>query len=133
VASGPEGLDPVVASIILAARDLPAWQLTRDHEELGRLRRLTEPVWHEIDVLVVPSVPRIPTVAEVIADPIDANAALGTYTNFVNLLDLCALTIPVGPSTVDAPPPSVTLIAPAWRDRLLAEVARDLCVAAATA
>ena len=27
-------------------------------------------------------------------DPIGANARLGTYTNFVNLLDLCALAIP---------------------------------------
>ncbi|MCU1487478.1 MAG: amidase [Actinomycetia bacterium] len=133
VASGAEGLDPVVASIILAARDLPAWQLARDHTELERLRRLTEPVWADIDVLVVPSVPRIPTVAEVLADPIGANSALGTYTNFVNLLDLCALTIPVGPPTPEAPPPSVTLIAPAWSDQLLVEVARDLCAVPTTA
>ena len=34
VASGPDGLDPTVASIILAAADLPAWQLARDHAEL---------------------------------------------------------------------------------------------------
>jgi allophanate hydrolase len=126
VASGPDGLDPVVASIILAASDLPAWQLARDHAELERLRRRTEPVWEDVDVLVVPSVPRIPTLAEVAADPIGANAALGTYTNFVNLLDLCALTVPVGPASADAPPPSVTLIAPAWADHLLVAVAADL-------
>ena len=38
----------------------------------------------------------MPTVDEVLAEPIAVNSMLGTYTNFVNLLDLCALTIPVG-------------------------------------
>ena len=47
-------------------------------------------------MLVVPTMPRVPTIAEVPADPIAVNSMLGTYTNFVNLLDLCALTIPVG-------------------------------------
>ena len=38
----------------------------------------------------------MPTVDEVLAEPIAVNSMLGTYTNFVNLLDLCALTVPVG-------------------------------------
>ena len=53
---------------------------------------------------------------------------LGRYTNFVNLLDLCALTIPVEAAWEDRtrPPPSLTLIAPAGRDQLLVDVARRL-------
>ena len=43
-------------------------------------------------MLVVPTVPRVPTVAEVLAEPYAVNTMLGTYTNFVNLLDLCAVT-----------------------------------------
>ena len=52
-------------------------------------------MWDGIDVLVVPTVPRLPTPAEVRPTPIGVNSMLGTYTNFVNLLDLAALTVPV--------------------------------------
>jgi allophanate hydrolase len=121
VDSEPEGLDPVVARIIRAAGELPAWALAEAHTELRRLQRLTDPTWQRIDVLAVPSVSRIPTIDEVLADPIGVNTELGRYTNFVNLLDLCALTLPVGPG---GPPASVTLIAPAWREDDLLAVAR---------
>ena len=40
--------------------------------------------------------PRLYTVAEVEADPVTLNSRLGTYTNFVNLLDLCAFAVPAG-------------------------------------
>ena len=75
----------------------------------------------------MPSVPRIPTQAEVAADPVGVNSMLGTYTNFVNLLDLAAVTVPVGPTRRStAPPPSLTLVGPAWSDATLADVARRL-------
>jgi allophanate hydrolase len=124
-AGGPD-LDPVVAAIIRAAGDLPAWQLARDRTELARLRRTTEAAWQDVDVLVVPTVPGLPTVAEVAADPVGANAALGRYTTFVNLLDLCALTVPVGGPVGDHPPVSLTLVAPAWADDALVAVASSL-------
>ena len=126
VATDPPDLDPVVGPIIAAAADVPAWQVFRDQTELARLRRATAPTWEAIDVLVVPSVPRIPTQAEVAADPLGVNAMLGTYTNFVNLLDLAAVTVPVGPSTPTAPPPSLTLVGPAWSDARLVDVAGRL-------
>ena len=40
---------------------------------------------------------------------------LGTYTNFVNLMNLCAITVP-GPFRADGRPGSVTFIAPAEAD-----------------
>jgi allophanate hydrolase len=53
---------------------------------------------------------------------------LGTYTNFVNLLDLCAVTIPIAGSDEvgDRPPASLTLIAPAWNDGLLVSLASTI-------
>lgn len=123
--------DPIVRSIIVAAKDLPAWRLFRDRERLEELRDQTAAVWAAIDVLVVPSVPRVPTITEVAADPIGVNAMLGTYTNFVNLLDLCALTVPLPSATSGAPPESVTLIAPAGCDaRLFSSAATLLAVPA---
>ena len=44
------------------------------------------------------------------------NAMLGTYTNFVNLLDLAADHGAGRPADVARPPASLTLIGPAWSD-----------------
>ena len=54
------------------------------------------PLWRNVDVLVVPTAPTIYTIAEVVAEPLELNRRLGTYTNFVNLLDLAALAVPAG-------------------------------------
>ena len=72
--------------------------------------------------MVVPTMPRFYTVAEVEADPVRLNSRLGTYTNFVNLLDLCAIAVPAGVRG-DGLPSSVTLIGPAGADGLLAGLA----------
>ena len=131
VDSGPPHLDPVVAGIIRHSARLSAWQLAADRTALARRRREAEAVWEDVDVLVVPTVTRLPTVAEVAADPLGTNAALGHYTTFVNLLDLCALTVPVGNPIGDHPPVSLTLVAPAWADDLLATVAAPVAGACA--
>ena len=122
----PDDVDPIVGAIISASGHLPAWQVFRDRTELARLSAETAPVWAAIDVLLVPSVPRVPTVEEVLAEPLAVNAMLGTYTNFVNLLDLCAVTLPVDGSRDDVPPPSITLIGPAWTDDVLVSLATQL-------
>jgi allophanate hydrolase len=66
--------------------------------------------------------PRPYTIAEVETDPVRLNSRLGTYTNFVNLLDLCAIAVP-STIRVDGLPSSVTLIAPAGADGLIAGIA----------
>ena len=78
---------------------------------LAELRRAAEPVWRGIDALAVPTAPCAPTLAEVEADPLGPNARLGTYTNFVNLLDLAAVAVP-GPFRADGRAAGVTLIGP---------------------
>jgi allophanate hydrolase len=57
-------------------------------------------------------------VAEVQSDPVRLNSNLGRYNNFMNLLDLCGLTLPAGRYTF-GPGFGITLIAPAWHDRTL--------------
>jgi allophanate hydrolase len=59
----------------------------------------------------------------VLANPIELNSRLGTYTNFVNLLDLCGLALPSAIRTDDAPF-GITLLAPAGRDAMLASIGR---------
>ena len=60
-----------------------------------------------------------------LADPIVTNSRLGTYTNFVNLLDLCGIAVPTGTRS-DGLPMSVTLLAPAGRDDAVASLASRL-------
>src|SRR5260370_32792561 len=69
---------------------------------------------------------RVPTVytgEQVLAGPLPLNVRLGTYTNFVTLLDLCAL---AGPAAMraDGTPFGVPLIAPAGCDAALASIGR---------
>jgi allophanate hydrolase len=76
-------------------------------------------MWARVDALAVPTAPCFPTLAELEADPLGPNARLGTYTNFVNLLDLAALAVP-GPFRPDGLPAGLTLIAPRGSDARLA-------------
>ena len=122
IESNPEALLPVTRSIIEGARKFDAVAAFEAFYRLADQKRKTSRVWSEFDAMVVPTMPRPYTVAEVEADPVRLNSRLGTYTNFVNLLDLCAIAVPSGVRG-DGLPSSVTLIAPAGADGLIAGVA----------
>jgi allophanate hydrolase len=62
-------------------------------------------------------------VKQVLTDPIQLNSRLGTYTNFVNLLDLCGLAVPAS-MTEAGVPFGITLLAPGGADARLAEIGR---------
>ena len=71
----------------------------------------------------LPTIPRAYRVDEMLADPIALNSRLGTYTNFVNLLDLCALSVPAA-ILPDGIPFGVTVIGRAGDEATLAAVGR---------
>ncbi|TQS28273.1 allophanate hydrolase [Microbispora sp. KK1-11] len=120
---GPD-LDPTVASIITAARDLPAHRLFADRERLAALRERALSLLGDRDALLLPVTPRHPTLAEVAADPVGVNSDLGRFTNFVNLFDMCALAVPAG--QVDGLPYGVMLVGRTHADDDLVAVARLL-------
>ncbi|MEV7802851.1 allophanate hydrolase [Microbispora sp. NPDC088329] len=120
---GPD-LDPTVASIVTAARDLPAHRLFADRERLAALRERALALLGDRDALLLPVTPRHPTLAEVAADPVGVNSELGRFTNFVNLFDMCALAVPAG--QVDGLPYGVMLVGRAHADDDLAAIARLL-------
>jgi allophanate hydrolase len=68
-------------------------------------------------------VPTVYTIDQVLADPIQLNSRLGTYTNFVNLLDLCGLAVPAA-MHAEGTPFGITLLAPAGHDAMLASIGR---------
>lgn len=121
----PEAFFPVTLKIIGGARGLSAISTFEAMYKLAELKRQTLPMIESVDCLAVPTVPRMYTVAEVNADPVTLNSNLGTYTNFVNLLDLAAISVPVGMRS-DGLPSSLTLIGRSGTDGMLAAIGSGL-------
>lgn len=121
IAEGDESLDPTVAGIITRARDIPAHQLFADNDRLAALRNRALTELADADALLLPTTPGHPTLAEVAADPLGANARLGRFTNSTNLFDLAAVAVPSG--EVGGLPFGVMLIGPAHTDERLAGIA----------
>ncbi|OQR61092.1 allophanate hydrolase [Streptomyces maremycinicus] len=120
-AEGGAGLDPTVAGIITRARDVPGHRLCADTERLAVLRAHALAELADSDALLLPTAPGHPTLAEVAADPLGANARLGRFTNSTNLFDLAAVAVPAG--EVNGLPFGVMLVGPAFTDDRLARIA----------
>ena len=122
IASSPESMHPVTRAIILAGTRPNAVATFKAFYRLEELRRAAAHIFGRIDLLALPTAPTLYTVEQVLADPVALNSRLGTYTNFVNLLDLCGLAIP---ATLHGMQPfGITLLAPGGSDALLASVGR---------
>ena len=115
----PQSFLPVTRGIVESATKFSATDAFEGLYRLADLKRIASAVWNDVDALVVPTLPRPRSVADLMADPLGPNAELGTYTNFVNLLDLCALAVP-GRHRADDFPAGVTFIAPSGEDHVLA-------------
>lgn len=119
----PEAILPVIRQVI-AGRPLPdAAAAFAARYRLAELALAAKAAMKSVDMLMVPTAPRPVALAEMAADPIGANSLLGRYTNFVNLLDLAALAVPVSLAD-DRTAAGVTLIAPAGQDAALAGFGR---------
>jgi allophanate hydrolase len=123
IASEPESIHPVTRQIILAGAHGTAADVFTAFYQVEELRRISERTFRKVDALVLPTAPTIYTIEEVLHDPIRLNSRLGTYTNFVNLLDLCGLAVPSA-MRADGTPFGITLLAPAGEDAALAAVGR---------
>lgn len=118
-AAHADALDPTVRGIIESGSAYRAADLFVAQYRLQALLRDTASAWRAFDVMLLPTAPAIPTVESVAADSVGCNSLLGTYTNFVNLLDLAAIAVPAG-FQPDVLPFGVTLIAPAFTDAAFA-------------
>jgi allophanate hydrolase len=116
-----DAMHPVTRGILAGAERFSAVDAFRAFYRLAELRRAGEAILATVDALCVPTAPIFPTLADLAADPLGPNTRLGTYTNFVNLMDLAALAVP-GPFRSDGLPAGITLIAPAGHDLSLARL-----------
>ena len=123
LASQPEAIHPVTREITIAGQRLSAADTFAALYRLQGLRKVAELAFAGIDALVLPTAPTVYSTAQVLANPVELNSRLGTYTNFVNLLDLCGLALPASIRSDDIPF-GITLLAPGGQDAQLASIGR---------
>ena len=122
VRTSGDAMHPITHQIIAGGAVYSAVDTFRALDRLQHLRAQTRQVWDRIDCLMVPTAPTVYRIDAVEAEPLRLNTCLGLYTNFVNLLDLAAIAVPGGfrPPGI---PMGITLIAPAFQDDLLVDLA----------
>ncbi|WP_275787544.1 allophanate hydrolase [Pararhizobium gei] len=123
--SSEASFHPVTRKIYGGAKSLTATDAFNGLYALQALKQKVAPLIASVDLFCVPTAPRHYTMAELEAEPIRENARLGTYTNFVNLLDMCGIAVPAGIRS-DGLPASVTLLAASGKDGLTAALAATI-------
>jgi len=120
-------MDPTVGSIVAGAKNLSAADAYEGSYKLQKAQRKTQMIWHQmgIDCMMTPTTPTIYSIEQVQAEPVALNSKLGTYTNFMNLLDYAAVAMPSGFRTDDLPV-GVTFFAPAGTDKALLKLTGTL-------
>jgi allophanate hydrolase len=126
IVAHPDEVDPTVGAIISAAASLGAPELASDIERLARIRQAAAAAWRHAGAasLLLPTAPIHPTLAEVAADPVGLNTQIGRFTTFLNLLDMCAVSVPFG--SCDELPFGLSCIGPAFTDLVQVELAARL-------
>ncbi|MFA5170348.1 MAG: allophanate hydrolase [Sulfuriferula sp.] len=122
---------PPVREIIGGAARYSAADAFAGQYRLRELKQQANKVWDVVDCLITPTAGTIYTIAEMQADPIKLNSNLGYYTNFMNLFDYVAVSVPAG-FQQDGLPFGVTLVAPAHQDAPLLHLAARCQRAVAT-
>ena len=125
LADKPEALLPTIRAILTTAHSVDARAVFETTRQLARLRRKVAQTLAGFDFLFVPTTPTIYRIADLEADPLRLNAALGVYTTFVNPLDLAAIAVPTG-LRGDRLPTGATLVGPWGADAKLAGFASAL-------
>src|SRR5580704_17639661 len=121
MAAHSEEMYPVTRTIIAGGSQYRAVDVFRAQQQLKSLRESCLRIFDEAEVLIVPTIPTLPKLADVQADSILWSRRLGTYTNFANLVGLSALAVPAA-FTSGGLPAGITLLAPPGRERRLCEI-----------
>lgn len=115
---------PVTRKIIGGAARYSAVDAFKGLYRLEELKRQAAAAWDRMDLLLVPTTGTVYKLEEIEAAPMQLNNNLGYYTNFVNLMDLCAVALPCG-FRKNGVPFGVTFIAPALSDGLLCSLGTE--------
>jgi allophanate hydrolase len=122
IAQQPEAVLPVIRDVLAKAPDTDAVATFRAMYQLQEYKAQCDALLETLDCVLTPTCPRPVTLAELEAEPVQRNADLGYYTNFMNLLDYAAVNVPVG-FLANGLPSGVTLFGRAFTDQYLLGVA----------
>jgi len=125
IRSSPEALHPVTRSIITGAEKFSAVDTFKAIYQLRELKLQADRIVSGVDFILTPTASNIFTIKAVEAEPFALNSSLGYYTNFVNLLDYSAISIPAGLLS-NGLPFGVTLFADRDRDYDLISMSRRI-------
>ena len=114
----PESMLDVIATIIKGAEGATAAQAFDAQYQLQALKKQCDALLANVDFVVTPTTPTVYTRMQLQDQPIQLNSVLGTYTNFMNLLDYSATAVPMGWLSSGVAW-GVTLFADAFKDILL--------------
>lgn len=123
ITNNPEAIDPVVYGIVKKAENFSAADFFEYEYRRRDLLKEVELQFSTFDGLIVPTCPLNPTFKDLEEEPVLVNSQQGTYTNFVNLADMCALAIPSG-FRQDGLPVGITLISKHFNDYALLDLAQ---------
>jgi allophanate hydrolase len=121
----PEALLEVTRSIISQGASGSATEVFQAQYRLKELKNKADRVWEQVEVMLTPTTPTIYTIDQLKQEPIARNSRLGTYTNFMNLLDYSAIAVPSGFLDTGLPL-GCTLFMPAFQDEILLALASRL-------
>lgn len=120
----PDAIHPAVLAAIKPGLGYSARDAFLALNELRALQRQARRALDGFAGLVVPTVPTIFTIADMLAEPMQRNAIMGTYTYFANPLDLCAVSVP-GRRRSDGLPSALCFLGRAGDDGLMRAFAED--------
>ncbi|MDF7800222.1 allophanate hydrolase [Pontiellaceae bacterium B1224] len=120
----PDAVLDTTRTIILSGLQIPAPEVFNAMYKLQAFKRIADKIMNSVDMIVTPTAGTCYTIAEVNADPIQLNTNLGFYTNYMNLLDYCAVAVPT--AMTSALPFGVTLVSFAGHDLKLLQLADRL-------
>jgi allophanate hydrolase len=127
IANNLDSLHPTTRSLFSAvlSRDAKPWDVFSDQIEQAECTRKAQRLFKRADVMLLPSVPFHPTIAEMAKDPVKLNAQMGEFTHFANVLDLCAISIDATfyEGSYGRMPFGISLVAGMGLDGLLLDIA----------
>ena len=121
-----EAFDPAIRSRILPGKSMPAIDYVDIRRRRDHLRERFANSTRDIDALLTPTVPIVAAAVDEVAEPeifAQTNLLMLRNTAVVNLLGLCALTLPCG-FTLGGLPIGLQLITPAFGERQVLRLGR---------
>jgi len=92
----PEVVEKTVRTIISGGDKIDAINYFESEYTLKKNRKYADKIFAKFEFMLTPTTGTIYKIDEVNSNPIELNTNLGYYTNYMNLLDLCAVAVPAG-------------------------------------